>query len=459
MLLKFLTHYWFSLLAIPMFAAGAVIDPGVAEGASDVVTDGGEGSSDLPTEGEPTESGSGEGADDLPAVETPGEEEPAAEPTQDSRVLTGPIRKVLADLKASNPEAYKQLKSEIFGGRQAKEALENLRELAGVEKVEEIAERLSELGGFEAVQELNNEVQEYRALDEAWINGDFQTFATAIAQYPDGFKKMMPAMAGEWARIDGDGFNRYGAGIVDATLKNGQVGTSLYLLKHILSRSTDTATKQEANGIISGIEQFLSKVSEIATKPVVQPTGTEKNPELEQREKRVAEQESKQFFSTVGSQAATYQRTEISKEIKALAGTKQISTDGVQVIQRQVMQAIMDRLNADQSFVTKYDRYCEARDAAGAQKFLNTSAAKLIPEITKKVFRGIYGQPKAATKPGTPAGKPNGQPAAKGWIKVSGPPDGSKIDRSKTTRSMVYDSQAILSDGKRVYWGDRAPQV
>lgn len=450
MLLKLFLH-WFSLLAIPMFAAGAVADVG-AEGASDVVPDAGERSADLPTEGEGDEPAGSESDGDLPAVETP---EPEA-PAQDSRVLTGPIRKVLADLKASNPEAYKQLKSEIFGGRQAKETLENLRDLAGVEKVEEIAERLSELGGFEAVQELNTEVQEYRALDEAWIGGDFQTFEAAINQFPDGFKKMMPQMAAKWAQLDSEGFNRYGAGIVDATLKNAQLGTSLYLLKHILARSSDGATKQEATQIIQGLEGFLSELSKMATKPVTAPANNT-NPELDAREKQITQKETEQFFNSVGSHAANYQRTEISKEIKALAGTKQISADGVQVIQRQVMQAIMDRLNANPAFVNKYDRYCEARDAEGAKKFLNTEAAKLIPELTKKVFRGIYGQPKAVTKPGQPAGKPNGQEVPKGWVKVSGPPDASKIDRAKTTRSMVYDSQAVLLDGRKVYWSDKLP--
>lgn len=451
---------WFSLLAIPMFAAGAVADPGVAEGGSDgeVISDAGDGSADVSEPDSSVEPAAGEGDGDVPAVPTEGE--PTDQPGQDTRVLTGPIRKILAEAKATNPEGYKQLKAEIFTGREAKQKLESLKTRAGVEKVEDVFDRLDEIGGFEAVEEIQGEVQDYRQLDTAWINGDPTFIETAVNAFPDGFKKLMPGMLDKYSQIDRDGYNREMARVVNATIRNAELPTNLYLLKRIFSSVQDQNLKQEGLQLLGGLEQWVKGINDLASQRPQPTAEPQKNAELEQREQSIQQRESEQFFNSVGGQAANYQRTEIAKELKQLTGNKPVSNDALRIIHREVMDSLMERLAKDPGFTSKYDRYCDARDMQGALKFLNTRAVQLIPELTKKAYRGIYGQAKLGGKP-NPTTKPGEKPVAqvpKGWVKVSGPPKAEEVDSYKS-KGLIFHSQAVLRDGKKVYWGDRAPSA
>jgi hypothetical protein len=183
----------------------------------------------------------------------------------------------------------------------------------------------------------------------------------------------------------------------------------------------------------------------------------DKNPQLEQREQELNQRESEQFFNSVGGQAAGFQRGEIAKELKQLTGNKALSQDGMRIINREVMGEIMERLQKDPGFTAKYDRYCDARDTQGALKFLNTRAAQLLPELVKKAYRGIYGQAKLGTKPASKPGEKTAAAAPKGWVKLAAPPNGDSIDRDRTDRGMIFKSQAVLTDGRKVFWGDSAP--
>lgn len=450
-MLNFLLHYWFMLLAVPMFAAGAVADPAV--GAE--VSEGGEDVGDVTPEAD-VDTGA-ELETETPEAEAVGEEAlPEGQSAQDNRTLSAPVRKALSDLKATNPEGYKQVKAAVWSDREFRQLFPE-----GATQAQQLLNQLDEIGGFDAVEELNGEVQDYRQLDTQWINGDPEFINTAVKAFPDGFKKLMPKMLDTYANVDRDGYNREMARVVAATLNAGQIPTTLYLLKRVFNSSQDQNLKTEGLQLVAGVEQFMKGISDEAAKRP-QETVNPKTEELSQREQQIAEREREQLFSNIGSKSMAFQRGEIIRSLKDYAKGQAV-TEGVSgAIVNEVIRSVMAQLGADEGFNTKYDRYIDAGDMQGALKLLNTRAKQVIPEHFKKIAPKYFRQPKLGGKPN--GQKPNadkGKAAAapQGWTKVSGPPSMDQIDRSKTDRGMIFHNQAILSSGKKVYWGDRAPSA
>jgi hypothetical protein len=124
---------------------------------------------------------------------------------------------------------------------------------------------------------------------------------------------------------------------------------------------------------------------------------------------------------------------------------------------------MLTTLLKDTGFNTKYDNLCNAKDHDGAFKLLQSKAemrtqrgTTLLADATKKVYRTWYGEPKLGSKPAPKVGQQQQVAAPKGWVRVAKAPSPDEID-SRASRGLIYNSQAVLKDGRKIYWGDRVP--
>lgn len=458
---KFLINTWFMLL-FPMFAAGAVadlgtaggIDAGVGEDVSNADNSGDAGDSGtvLPEGG-----GADEGAnpDDTAEGVRPGE----GEARQDGRTISPQLRKVLAETKASNPEAYKQLKGVVFSEQAFRQQFPG-----GPTEAAALKSKLDEMGGFEAVEEIQSEVQDYRGFDDAWIKGDPAFLQNAIAKGgSEGFKKLMPSMIQTYANVDKEGFNRELSKIMGATFDQAGLSNTLMWAKRLLGMNQDVNSK-EALAQIEGIEQWVGGLKELASKAPVTPQNDPKTQELTQREQTIQQNEHKQFLGGVTRDYQSYAGSKISVELKQLA-PKGIPEGASGKIIEQVNAELQSILFKDKAFVTKYENLCNAHDHEGALKLLKSKVetkgqrgTTLLADATKKVYRTWYGEPKLGTKkPASAPGVVTGQAkAAQGWTRIGKPPTPDQID-SRQSKGRIFFSQAILKSGAKVYWGDKIP--
>lgn len=445
------------MLLFPMFAAGAVADLGAVGGG-----DAGIGADDTGTgdagSNAPLEDGSGDvpvddGADtgqaDVPEVA-------GAEAKTDGRTISPQLRKILADTKAANPEGYKQLKGVVFSEQAFRQQFPG-----GPTEAAALKTRLDEIGGFEAVEELQTEMQDYRGLDQQWLKGDPAFIQKAVATYPEGFKKLMPSMIQTFANVDKEGFNRELSKIMGATFDQAQLQQTIDWTKRLLSRSTDESAK-EALSHLEGISTWIGGIRELANKAPALPQNDPKQQELTQREQTIQQREHQQFIGGLNREYLSYAGGKIASELKQLA-PKGIPESASSKMVEQVTAELRDVLLKDRPFNAKYDNLCNAKDHEGALKLLKSKieartqrGTTLLADATKKVYRTWYGEPKLGTKP---AAKPGQQPQAaapKGWVRVGKAPTPDEVD-SRASRGLLYNSQAVLKDGRKIYWGDKVP--
>ena len=394
----------------------------------------------------------------MPPVREAGVEDDKAgiAPVQDGRTLSPAIRKILAETRAANPEAYKQLKGVVFSEQAFRQQFPG-----GPTEAAALKTKLDEIGGFEAVEEIQSEVQDYRGLDEQFIKGDPAFIQTAVATYPDGFKKLMPSMIQTYANVDKEGFNRELSKIMGATFDQAQLQQTIDWTKRLLSRSADESAK-EALSHLEGISQWISGIRELANKAPALPANDPKAQELSQREQTIQQREHQQFIGGVGNSFKTYAEPKILAEIKQLA-PKGVPEGAQSKIIGEVRQELLDTLLKDKAFNTKYDNLCNAKDHEGALKLLKSKiesrtqrGTTLLADATKKSIElGTENQSSEVSQPLNWASQPK-SPRRKAGSELRKLRARMKSIRGRAAR-LIYNSQAVLKDGRKIYWGDRVP--
>ena len=219
-LLRFLLHRL--LFAGTMFFAAA---PVISEGFSGVPASGSEPSAE-------TDSSSSSETPESTSAEQ-------VEPTAEAPARTGKTdaaRTALAELKASNSPAYKELNDIYWGYKNLKGEIAKSFP-GGLKEAVALKQELESVGGKEALQGLNEEVSEYRQFDDAWMSGDPRFLERAIETGgKEGFTKLAPHLTGKWAEVDPAGYDKYFAGAMYNTLRESDIPTDLRLAIATLSQ-------------------------------------------------------------------------------------------------------------------------------------------------------------------------------------------------------------------------------
>ncbi len=150
----------------------------------------------------------------------------------------------------------------------------------------------------------------------------------------------------------------------------------------------------------------------------------------------------------------------IGKELTALK--KNVPESARQVFDKQVINAVWVKMREEPNFGPKFRALMANKDHAGVMKFLKSKSDGYYNDAVDQTHKRLYGTAKlGAPKPksgGAPKPGANGalQKPAAGWVKFNPPPN--LIDRKATSeRDIVFGKKAILTDGRKVYWGDKVP--
>lgn len=289
--------------------------------------------------------------------------------------------KWLRNMKATDPEGYKDAKAKFHTLRSLDEKLKDF-DLDGTKSF------LEEHGGREslatALTELQTKANELDAINQAIGEGKTEILDRIPA---DSLAKLAPAVAQKWAEADPEGWGRAMSGIMAATIQSS--GVPMFLER--IGMFLEFGKTEEAKQAIAQLGEWAGNFQKQAAAPVT--ARPSKAPDVTQ-ERQQWEHEK---FTTQLTEVVESARTqEIEKSLETFISRRPKDVDAKELAIANVRQKVLERLNGDQEFKKSVNALIARRDKDGAARLIKARESKAIEEIAPKVGRTIFGQPAAA---------------------------------------------------------------
>lgn len=379
----------------------------------------------------------------------PGDEE-ALE--TDARKLDDKTRKMVADLKKTNPAAAKELANQFF------RRLAYEKEFPTVQDARQAKATIESLGGEEGISKLQEEVTDYRSEIEQFANGDPALVEQLYKSNPESTAKMVEAALDIFTQS-----NNIQA--LDSVLlrpiaqRLQQVGLHTHLLK--AAEFIKNGKGQEAYDTLGAIGEWLTKLTGDAEK--MGTTRTAKDPreeQLTQREQKLQEQEARNVERVIHEEVSRLNNRSLSKTIEPFFKELKLNHEGRREFTQNLQSKIWAAMKADEVFVRNANNVKKKGDHAATAKFVNAKFNEVLPAVFRSYRNSLYPNlMKAAAKNGQPTAT-NGKPApAKAAptnstvIKVADAPKFDEVDWSKDPGDKLWSTgYAYLKNGKFVYF-------
>jgi hypothetical protein len=243
------------------------------------------------------------------------------------------------------------------------------------------------------------------------------------------------------------------------------VVASLNLAAKMINLGTPEAYKL-ATDAFNEVVAWANKVGEMAA---TAPKAPAVDPNIAKQQQEVDAGKAQVFNDKFSASFGPWRSNEIRNQVQAIAPKdKRFSDYQMTALGNGVISEIQRILMQDQDYLKTLERLYNARNMDELLKFTKSRNQKLLPEATRKIYKQLFSEGTLGTKPKvTTIAKPGEKTAAgvvtspvKGWLKVSQEkaPTPDEIDNVKTTFQMKFAKQAILKNGKRVFWGDKVPK-
>jgi hypothetical protein len=387
---------------------------------------------------------------DTPETPVEGQERQAAQEQIDGRTLSPEMRKLLGEIKTTNPKLEKQSRGLVCADKQFKEKFPG-----GLAEAVKLQTKFAELGGEEGIADLATARQELKSIDESAERGDPNFIDSVIEQFPDAFPKLVTHAVNKWADVDPQGYQHQMAQIFVSTLSNGGVLNQLYRM----SLALEMNNANEAKKIVGEINEWMDGIGKIARTAPTKAT-KQGNPQLDEREKTVAQREANLFHQDVGREVDSFVKDTLFKEIEKYTKTK-LTPDQQEAAWELGQGRLTSALRANQGYLSTSGRFAQARDKAGLVKLNQVEMPKAIrgPEgkttegIAYKVFKILFsngmGKPTPKPAPANGAVKVAPKPA-EGWKVITERPKPYEIDRRRTSDDDILAHRYILKNGQKV---------
>jgi hypothetical protein len=394
---------------------------------------------DVLEEGTPESPEPIEGVDPAPVKETP-------EDVQDGRVLSPDMRSLLKGLKGTNPKLEKNIRGMAF-------ALHSLKEQfpGGTKEAIELKNQLQQFGGLEGIKPLQESSAKLAEIDDKLAKGDASVVDSLAEMLPaEGYAGVTQKLLGAFGAKDAEGYQRLMSGVIANTFEQSGI-------QHHLARIADYikfGQAEEAQKMLQSLGSWMNEFRSVADKkPEVKPA--DPNVEKFQQERQQLDQEKAQIFTnTVSTDVATWSKSRVTAEAQPFLKGRKLNEDQSEALELKALGKVRKTLMADENFKTNYAKYFNAKDKDGLLKFIKAETDKLLPSAVKDSFRVLFSdfspKPKPQPDKNDPAAPVN--PAATGFIKVSGPPKPDQVDHARTPFEWKMRSKAVLKDGRRVTW-------
>lgn len=384
------TEKWMSFfarlaMAAPLyFAAGATAiaggDGGAADGGGDDIGGGsdagaGAGAGDAgatdadAAEAAPGDAEKGEGAEE-------GKEGKDAE--ANARAMLEERKKAIAEIRKQNPKLADELKRDFSKARQFEQAFKTPTE------AREAKEFMERVGGEDGLAEIEAQLESMKMVDASIERGDPAVVDDMVADFPEGFAKIMPHALEKWEAVDPDGFKRHSASAVDRYFESNNV----YSHVDALAQAIADGKQEDAHRLTTQLREFLKGSREFGQRR--QNAGTDKEREAFEREKREFEESRRvaadnEFSEKVLAQANAEVTRTAEAVLKDLTRGLEVPAETRARIMREVFREINAKLNELPNYGKRYDALFASRDVNRMAKFIIANARQVLPGLVKSV--------------------------------------------------------------------------
>jgi hypothetical protein len=449
MLLKFLLDH---LPIISLVATAMISVPGLENTSGPVV----EGGSDVGEDTRTVETSDGSTSSDADTDTVTDSEGDKSELKIDWTKIPSEVKSHIQDIAKANPKLSNLLQNAVYTSQSF------LKEIpGGLKEIRALRASIEEAGGIDEIKNMaglhKQLVDEQEVMDNQARNGDPAILDNLINIAGEGFSKLMPTAMSRWESSDPQGYQHQMSKLIVGAMKEGGFVADLNMAFSMLKLNTPEATKEAIN-CLTRVANWANGMNQLAVRAPVKPTI---DPKIQVEQQKLDDQRARLFNQEFSNEFSNWRNKEIIREVGKISNGRQLTDYQMSTLGGKIVEEVGNILTSDEDYMKNLKRIYDTFDKAELLKFTRARTAKLLPDITKKAYRSLFSNP---GKPGPKVVvKTNGaQPetsVVKGWQKIdpSKAPDPSLIDGKKTSFEMKYRKQAILTDGRKVYWGSTVP--
>lgn len=354
--------------------------------------------------------------------------------------LSGPIKKAIETLKASDPQAARALRDLYHQQEAFKKEFPG-----GLKEVQALKTTFEEIGGSEGIQAIQAERQEWQDTDSKLAAGDASVLDRIIKLSPEGFTKLVPGALDKLAATDRDVYNHTLAGPFVATLDSWQLPATLDTLIENLSQvvgennqpllAREVQALQKLAAQVKGVKDLANKVPTKSVDPERQ--------KLEEDRKQFQQEKQSAFRKEVDAETQKYAAAKydalIAEESKAGIGIPEKGTRSYANMLKEIDGEMAREMAKRPGLLQKLNSY----DATGKKQelvtYLNSEFEKVAPKVVQRVAKEWMSPNKTAIPAKKQVASTN-----TGTTKLKEPPTPDQIDWSKTKREDTMNGRAYL---------------
>jgi hypothetical protein len=388
-----------------------------------------------------------EGEEEQPEGEQ--EEEPKpAEVVPDGRKMPDAVKKGLALLKGSNPEAAKTFRATWFQNQDYKAAFATPADAVALK------DKFEMLGGDEGIAAIESERQEWQGIEQSVADGKL---ADVLADQPELLVKNAVGVVNKWAEKAPDQYQYYANKLTYNKMGGDETLRTLGALHGLLAENSQA--QQAVAQLHDHLFDMREKAGQFEQKRV--------DPREEQltRDRETFETQRRADFETqVYNDAENYLKPEIDKSIGAILNGRQVSEATMELLREKVRANADKMLEQIPGVAKNIDSLYSTGDKVKSLDYIKQQYSRILTsgkaaDVIKPFLRDI--NPTPVQKPNQPAVKTQkqaAQPSEGGKIHMNGKwPNHADVDWSKTTTADYAAGKAVLRSGKTaVGWGASA---
>lgn len=364
------------------------------------------------------------------------DDDPNAPPSADGRKMPDSLKKAIASLKATSPEAAKEIKGLFFSNQEYRNAFPKPADAIAAKTL------IEEIGGQDGIQQIQAEREEWNQIDQGFAEGK-KEFVTGLAEgNPEAFLKTAPHVINEFAARAPEQYGYYANTVSLNTLAN--AGLSIDALAGAYQRYADNP---QAQAIIAEVHNALVGLKEKTTQ-FEQRRMDPREEALKQRETEFDQKRRADFEGGVAEKAEKYLADKMQPEIDRVVAGRKIDPDAMKGYQKMVQDEVQRRLGEISGFADKLEALYRTGDQKKSVDYIQSQYNRILPEAAKVIapfLRNIT--PGKVVKSGGKA-EP-GRVASAGEVVLKEMPARSAIDWSKTEVADVIQGHAYLTNGKK----------
>jgi hypothetical protein len=344
------------------------------------------------------------------------------------------LKKALAAVKATSPEAAKELRGLYFANQEYRTAFPTVADATAAKAI------IEEIGGPEGVQEIAAEREEWSTIDKQYAEGS-PDFIKGIAQSnPEAFVKIAPLAINEWASRAPEQYAYFAQSLTVNMLRQAGVPDRL---ERTYNAATDPTVKASIAEIYNSIVDMHEKAQQYS-----QRRPDPEREKLTQEKQQFEQQRRASFEEGIAKQADTYLSDKMKPEVERILAGRKIDDDARGTIQSLVAQEVQRRLAEIPGFADKLEAFYRTGDAQKSIDYIKAQYNRILPEATKKVVAPLYRNIAAAPVVKKPVTTPGATPI-RSEVTLREMPEWKDIDFSKCTTADVASGWAILKSGKK----------